>query len=78
MLAARLTLRGTVMRARPLEERIATARRFAREVVPLLAAGVVRPTVDRVFPLDAAAEAHRYLEQDASTGKVVLRVSAAA
>ncbi len=78
VLVARLTVRGTVMRARPLEERIATARRFAREVVPLLASGAVRPTVDRVLPLDAAADAHRYLEEDASTGKVVLRVSDAA
>lgn len=75
VLAGRLTVRGTVMRARPLEERIATARRFAREVVPLLADGRVRPTVDREFPLDQAAAAHRYLESDASTGKVVLRVS---
>ncbi len=78
VLAARLTLCGTVMRARALEERIATAQRFAHEVVPLLARGVVRPTVDRVFALADAAEAHRYLERDASTGKVVLRVSDAA
>jgi NADPH:quinone reductase-like Zn-dependent oxidoreductase len=75
VLAARLTVRGTVMRARPLEERIATARRFAAEVLPWLADGTVRPTVDRVFPLEAAADAHRALESDATTGKVVLTVA---
>ncbi len=75
VLGARLTVRGTVMRARPLEERIATARRFAAEVLPWLADGTVRPTVDRVLPLEQAAEAHRVLESDATTGKVVLAVS---
>jgi putative PIG3 family NAD(P)H quinone oxidoreductase len=75
VLAGRLTLRGTVMRSRPLEERIATARRFAAEVVPWLADATVRPTVDRVLPLAAAADAHRALEGDATTGKVVLSVA---
>jgi NADPH:quinone reductase-like Zn-dependent oxidoreductase len=75
VLVGRLTLRGTVMRARPLEERIATARRVAAEVLPWLADGTVRPTVDRVLPLEQAAEAHRVLESDATTGKVVLAVS---
>jgi putative PIG3 family NAD(P)H quinone oxidoreductase len=74
VLAARLALRGTVMRARPIEERIATARRFAAEVGPWLADGTVRPTIDRVLPLEAAADAHRALESDATTGKVVLTV----
>ncbi len=76
VLSARLTLRGTVMRARPIEERIATARRFAHDVVPLLARGAVRPSVDRVFDLADVAAAHHHLESDATTGKVVLRVSA--
>ncbi len=78
ILSARLTLRGTVMRARPLEERITTARRFAHEVLPLLAAGTVRPTIDRIFPIEEAAAAHEHLETDATTGKVVLRVVGAA
>jgi NADPH:quinone reductase-like Zn-dependent oxidoreductase len=43
-------------------------------MMPLLAAGKLKPVVDRVFPLHAAAEAHRYLEQGKQFGKVVLRV----
>jgi NADPH:quinone reductase-like Zn-dependent oxidoreductase len=75
VLRARLTVRGTVMRARALEERIVVARRFAAEVVPLLAAGTVRPTVERVFPLAQIAEAHRLLESNATVGKVVLSIA---
>ena len=49
---------GTVLRARPLEEKIAVTQRFAREVLPLFDAGAVRPVIDRRFPLDEIAEAH--------------------
>ena len=72
VLRGRLTLRGTVMRARALEERIATARRFAAEALPLFGAGALRATVDAVFPLARIAEAHALLESNATTGKVVL------
>jgi NADPH:quinone reductase-like Zn-dependent oxidoreductase len=74
ILRKRLELRGTVLRARPLEEKIAAIRAFARHVVPLLARGVVRPVVDRVLPLAAAAEAHAYVAGNDGFGKVVLRV----
>jgi NADPH2:quinone reductase len=75
ILGKRLTVRGTVLRARPLEEKIAATRAFAAQVVPLLARGIVRPNVDRVFSLDEIAAAHRYLESNATFGKVVLAVS---
>jgi NADPH2:quinone reductase len=75
ILRKRLTIRGTVLRARPLEEKIAATRAFAAQVVPLLARGVVRPVVDRVFPLDQIAAAHRHLESNATFGKVVLEHS---
>lgn len=74
VLGARLTVRGTALRARPLEEKIAATRAFAREVVPLLASGAVRPVVHCAFPLDEAAEAHRRLESNDTIGKVVLTV----
>jgi NADPH:quinone reductase-like Zn-dependent oxidoreductase len=43
--------------------------------IPLLARGRLRPVVDRVFPLEAAADAHRHLGARRQFGKVVLRVS---
>jgi NADPH2:quinone reductase len=74
LLRQRLTIIGTVLRARPLEERIATTRAFAAEVVPLLAAGVVRPVIDSCFPLADLARAHERLESNATFGKVVIDV----
>ena len=76
VLGKRLTIIGTVLRARPLEEKILATRAFAAQVVPLLERGAVRPIVDRVFPLDQIAEAHRYLESNATFGKVVVDVAA--
>ena len=75
ILGKRLTLRGTVLRARPLEEKIAATRACAAQVVPLLLRDVVRPVVDRVFPLDEIASAHRHLESNATFGKVVVEIS---
>ena len=72
-LAKRLTIVGTVLRARSTQEKAAAVDAFAREVVPLLASGKVRPNVDRVFDLHAVREAHEYLESNESFGKVVLR-----
>ena len=63
---------GTVLRPRPLEEKIAATRAFARDVVPLLAAGRVKPVVDGVFPLERAREAHERMERNESFGKLVL------
>jgi NADPH:quinone reductase len=75
ILGKRLTLTGTVLRSRSLTEKIAVATAFDRDVVPLLRSGVVAPTIDRVFPLGAIAEAHAHLESDHSVGKVVLDMS---
>jgi NADPH:quinone reductase-like Zn-dependent oxidoreductase len=74
ILRKRLTIRGTVLRARPIEEKILVTRAFAEQVVPLLARGAVRPVVDRVFPLTEIGAAHAHLESNATFGKVVLSV----
>jgi NADPH:quinone reductase-like Zn-dependent oxidoreductase len=46
-----------------------------RTVMKLVAAGRLKPVVDRVFPLAEAAAAHAYLESGAQFGKVVLTVT---
>ena len=73
LLAKRASLRGTVLRARPLEEKAELAQRFARNVVPLFERGALRPVVDCVLPMNEVAEAHRRMERDQSFGKIVLR-----
>ncbi|HEX3695090.1 MAG TPA: NAD(P)H-quinone oxidoreductase [Polyangia bacterium] len=72
LLHRRAVVRGTVLRARPLEEKLAAVQAFRRHVVPLLASGRVKAIVDRVFPLAQAPAAHRWLEENNSFGKVAL------
>jgi len=74
ILRKRLHVIGTVMRARTSEEKIATTRAFAGEVVPLLAQGTVQPVIDSVFPLEKIQDAHRRLESNETFGKVVLTI----
>ena len=74
ILGKRLHVIGTVMRARSLEEKIATTNAFAAEVVPLLAEGAVQPVIDSVFPLEKVQDAHRRLESNETFGKVVLTI----
>jgi NADPH2:quinone reductase len=68
----RLTIVGTMLRARSLEEKATATRLFAEQVVPLLAAGMVRPVIDRVYKLEEIREAHRRMEAHESFGKIVL------
>ncbi len=75
VLGKRLTLKGTVLRARPIGERRAATAAFARDVVPLIERGVVAPTVDCVFELEEIRAAHERLATNATFGKVVLRIS---
>jgi putative PIG3 family NAD(P)H quinone oxidoreductase len=72
VLGRRLTIRGTVLRARPLPEKIEVTEAFARDVLPMVEDGRLRPVIDRVFPVDEIAAAHRHLESNATFGKVVL------
>ncbi|HKQ71949.1 MAG TPA: zinc-binding dehydrogenase, partial [Polyangiaceae bacterium] len=65
---------GTVLRTRPIEEKIAAVQTFARHVVPLFRRNALRPVVDRVMPLAKAGDAHAYLASNDSFGKLVLEV----
>lgn len=74
VLTKRLQIIGTSLRSRPLEEKITAARHFQKNVVPLIAAKKVQPSIDKVFELSEAAEAHRYMASNESFGKIVLSV----
>ena len=75
LLRRRLQVFGSVLRARPLSERAALTRDYQEHLEPALAAGRMRPVIDRVFPLREAAEAHRYMEANRNFGKIVLDVA---
>jgi putative PIG3 family NAD(P)H quinone oxidoreductase len=68
----RLTIIGTMLRPRTIEEKAEATHAFARDVVPLLADGQVRPVVEAVLPLERAKDAYALLASDATFGKVVL------
>jgi NADPH:quinone reductase len=72
LMRSRGSIVGTVLRQRPLEEKIAATTAFGRDVVPLVAAGRVKPVVDAVLPAARAREAHERMEANDSFGKIVL------
>jgi putative PIG3 family NAD(P)H quinone oxidoreductase len=74
MLSRRLSLIATTLRSRPVEQKAEIVRRGAADLLPGLADGSLRPVIDRVLPLDRAAEAHRAMEAGEPVGKIVLRV----
>lgn len=73
LLRRRIHLFGTVLRSRPLEEKISLAREFSGAVLPLLSSGRVRPVIDAVIGFDQVHKAHERMESNASFGKIVLK-----
>lgn len=75
LLAKRASVTATSLRARPLEEKAPIVRSVREHVWPLIESGQVRPIIDRTFPLEQAAEAHRTLAESSHIGKVLLTVA---
>lgn len=73
LMGKRGLIKGTVLRARPLEEKISLAREFEHRVCPLFAARRVVPIVDSVFVPEEVAEGHRVMEANLNFGKLLLR-----
>jgi NADPH2:quinone reductase len=74
VLRKRLTVVGSVLRARPVSEKGTVAESLRREIWPLIAAGKIKPVIDSTFPLADAAKAHARMETSAHVGKIVLTV----
>ena len=72
LMVRRASVRGTVLRARPLEEKAALASVFARRVAPLFAKGALRPVVDGTVPPEGAGEAHALMEDNRTFGKLLI------
>jgi putative PIG3 family NAD(P)H quinone oxidoreductase len=70
----RLVLTGSTLRARSLKEKGAITAALRATVWPAIAAGLIRPMIHEIFPLERAAEAHRALEAGDHIGKVVLSI----
>src|SRR4051812_30569028 len=72
LMTKRATLRASTLRARPLEEKAATARAMERQVLPLFAAGALRVPIAETFPLERAGEAYDRFAEGGKIGKIVL------
>ena len=67
-----LTVTGSTLRSRTVEQKSAIVAALREKVWPLWAAGKLRPFTYKTFPLAQAAEAHRLMESSAHIGKIVL------
>jgi NADPH2:quinone reductase len=74
MLPKRATLTGTVLRSRPLAEKIAITKRFGAEILPLFDMGLVRPVIDSRYALADIGAAHAFMETNANVGKILIDV----
>ena len=74
LLARRLSVIGSTLRARPVEEKAELVAAFLARFGDALERGAIAPVVDRVLPLADAAEAHRAMKASEHFGKIVLRV----
>jgi NADPH:quinone reductase-like Zn-dependent oxidoreductase len=68
---------GSVLRARSVAEKIALTAAFRNEALGHFATGKLKPVIHTVLPLAEIADAHRMMEANANTGKIVLRVDGA-
>lgn len=75
LLGKRASITGTVLRARPTEEKIAISRQFAAEMLPLFTTGQMKPVVDSVYPLEKIADAHIHMANNANVGKIVVTLA---
>jgi len=74
VLAKRLSVIGSTLRARPVEEKAELVAAFRARFGEALEAGAIAPVVDRVLPLADAGEAHRAMKASEHFGKIALRV----
>ncbi len=73
ILRKRIRIEGTVLRARPIEEKIALARDFSRRMLGFFESGRLKAVIDRVLSFENIREAHEEMEANRNFGKIVLR-----
>ncbi|WP_298039904.1 NAD(P)H-quinone oxidoreductase [uncultured Desulfuromonas sp.] len=74
MMVKRQQIIGSVLRSRPVPEKAEIIAEFTKTALPKFADRTIVPIIEKVFPLDQVAEAHRMMEEDKHFGKIVLKV----
>ena len=75
LMGKRASLTGTVLRGRPLEEKIAISQKFATEMLPHFSTGVLKPVVDSTYAFADIAQAHEYMATNGNVGKIVVTLA---
>ncbi len=75
MMVKRQQIIGSVLRSRPVKEKGDIVAEFTRTALPRFADRTIVPVIERVFPIDEIAAAHRTMEDDRHFGKIVLAVA---
>jgi NADPH2:quinone reductase len=68
----RISITGSMLRARDAEFKGAIAKNLAKHIWPLLASGKIKPVIYKIFAAQDAAKAHELMESSAHMGKIVL------
>ena len=76
MMVKRQQIIGSVLRSRPVSEKGEIVAEFVRRAMPKFADRTIVPIIEKVFPIEQVADAHRMMEEDKHFGKIVLKVSA--
>ncbi len=74
LLSKRILLKGTALRSRSLAEKIQVTNAFSKHLLPLFQKDILKPTIDKVFPLNKIGDAHTYMEGNKNFGKVILSI----
>ncbi|MFT0532954.1 NAD(P)H-quinone oxidoreductase [Castellaniella hirudinis] len=72
VMARRLTITGSTLRARPVAFKAAIAQALQQRVWPLLSSGAIQPKIYATFPLNEASKAHAMMDAGEQIGKIVL------
>lgn len=74
LMSKRISMRGSTLRTRSLEEKLAVTRHFATSVLPLLANGKVKPIIEQVYPMEQIGTAHTAMGENTNFGKLIIKV----
>ncbi|WP_411504368.1 zinc-binding dehydrogenase [Brevibacillus centrosporus] len=74
LMGKRLQVTGTLLTPRSDAYKAELSQELAQKILPLFESGVIKPIIDRVFPLEEIQLAHRRMEANENIGKIIFRV----
>lgn len=74
MMVKRQVIIGSVLRSRPVVEKAEIIQEFRKQIMPAFANKKIIPIIERVFPVEQVADAHKMMEEDKHFGKIVLKL----